>query len=129
MKNLKNIFVSIALLIVVGSAFAMTEMDKQGITSRHFTIIPPFSIKSVEAYTNIPNFSVIKTSNYTFDVLFDYIYPTPFSYASVKLWVRNRTHKSYAEFVDDEEGIQFIQCVSCPYVNKIDSTNYEFAYN
>ncbi|USQ14849.1 hypothetical protein J2N86_05985 [Legionella lytica] len=124
----KKIFLSITLLVFVGHAFAMVDKEKQQITSRHFTIAPPFSIKSVEAYTNIPNFSVVKTSDYTFDVFFDYIYPAPRSYASVKLWVMSENDKSYAEFVSNEIGIQFIQCIRCPHINKIDSNNYQFIF-
>jgi|GEM_PF-6109903 len=100
--NVKKMVVSAALFLLLSPLFAIDGNSQ--ITPRHFTIAPPFLISSVEAHTNIPNFKVIQTSDHTFDVFFDYIYPTPRSHGSVKLWVINGKDVRDAWFVNDEIG-------------------------
>ena len=118
--------VSAALFLLLSPLFAIDGNSQ--ITPRHFTIAPPFLISSVEAHTNIPNFKVIQTSDHTFDVFFDYIYPTPRSHGSVKLWVINGKDVRDAWFVNDEIGIQFLECTGCPRVRQIESNHYLFRF-
>lgn len=126
--SITKVVVSLTLFLLLSPLFAMIDKQMPQITPRHFTIAPPFSISTVEAHTNIPNFSVVQTSDNTFDVYFDYIYPTPRSHGSVKLWVMNGKDTRDAWFVNDEIGIQFLECTGCPRVNKIEPDHYQFTF-
>lgn len=116
--KLKSIIIGLSLLTSFEPAFALVK---------HFTIAPPFTIESVEADTNNPNFSVIKTSDHTFDLFNDYNNESTF-YASIKLWVANKSTKNYAWFVEDKLGVQFLDCTNCNGVKKVDADNYQLAF-
>lgn len=116
------------------SLVAFGALLEQEAKPRHFKITPPFFIEAVEAKTNLPNFLVIKTSDNTFDVVWDYIFPPPppYPHASIKLWVKSR-HDEYKRyymwFVSDKEGIQIIESVGClSNVERVDEDNYRFTF-
>ena len=122
MLNIRTIFLFIILIVSLDTTLANNKIN---ILPRHFTISAPFSIQSVESYTNNPNFSVRKTSNNTFDALNDY---NNSKYTAVKLWVVNGKDKSYVYFSDNQRGPQVVECIGCPIFNKIDSNNYQITF-
>lgn len=122
MLNIRNIF----LLTILYISFATTFAKNQTETSlRHYMISPPFTISSIEAFTNNPNFSVVKTTNDSFEVSNDF---NPKYYTSVVLWVKNGNKKPYLYFSDNQSGPQIVQCVDCPVFNKIDSSHYQIIF-
>ncbi len=71
MINVKAIFFSLIFIITSSSAFAGNG-EGRCIQPRHFTVIgSSVLIESVEIKTPKPDFSVIKTSDHTFDVFND----------------------------------------------------------
>jgi len=122
MSNVRKALLFLILTVSFNSTFAKNQLD---ILPRHFTISPPFSIQSIEAYTNNPNFSIIKTSDQTFDTLNDF---NNSKYTAVKLWVVNGRDESYVYFSDNQRGPQVVECVGCPLFNKINSNNYQITF-